>query len=74
MSLTTHRTRKKEERLVAGPRWDDSGHVFATLTGTSIHPNTTLYKNYFFGLRDKAGLPGTHVATARHETGAPKTS
>lgn len=64
-ALAAHRTRKKEERLAAGPRWEDSGHVFTTLTGTPIHPNT-LYRTYFFGLRDKAGLPGLHFHNLRH--------
>lgn len=63
--LQLHRTRKKEERLAAGPRWEDSGHVFTTVYGTPVHPNT-LYRNYFFPLREKAGLPDLHFHDLRH--------
>ena len=32
-ALRAHRTRQKMDRLVAGSRWTDSGHVFATHAG-----------------------------------------
>jgi integrase len=35
-ALRAHRTRQRMERLVAGPRWVDSGHVFATTIGTPL--------------------------------------
>jgi integrase len=35
-SLRAHRTRQRMERLVAGSRWVDSGHVFTTTIGTPI--------------------------------------
>ena len=39
-SLRAHRTRQQMERLVAGSRWVDSGHVFTTMQGTPYHAAT----------------------------------
>ena len=39
-SLRAHRTRQRMERLVAGSRWVDSGHVFTTMHGTPYHAAT----------------------------------
>jgi integrase len=35
-ALRTHRTRQLQERLVAGSRWQETGHVFTTTVGTPM--------------------------------------
>jgi integrase len=42
-ALRAHRTRQRMERLVAGPRWVDSGHVFTTLLGRPMHASTVTH-------------------------------
>ena len=37
LALRAHRTRQKMDQLVAGSRWADSGHVFATMLGRPHH-------------------------------------
>jgi len=44
-SLRAHRTRQIEQRLQAGPSWQDLGLVFATRIGTAIEPRNLL-RNY----------------------------
>jgi hypothetical protein len=39
-ALRAHRTRQRIERLVAGSRWVDCGHVFTTMIGTPLHAAT----------------------------------
>jgi len=36
--LEAHRTRQKRERLLAGSRWTDSGHIFTSRIGTPLEP------------------------------------
>lgn len=38
--MREHRTRQIAERLKAGSLWTDTGHVFATETGTPLGPDT----------------------------------
>ena len=42
-SLRAHRTRQRMERLVAGPRWVDTDHVFATSVGTALDAATVTH-------------------------------
>jgi integrase len=65
-SLTAHRTRQLETKLVAGPRWHGpsysnavpTGYVFTSTTGTILDPRNL--NRYFSRVRAKANLP-THT-------------
>ncbi len=63
-ALTTHRTRQRRERIAAGPRWHDDGHVFATLIGTALDPRNVL-RRYHAALT-AAGLPAQSFHALRH--------
>ncbi len=39
-ALKRRGTAQKAERLLAGPRWQESGHVFTTLQGKPLDPST----------------------------------
>jgi integrase len=38
-ALTEHRDRQRAERMVAGTRWRESGHVFTSTIGTPLEPD-----------------------------------
>lgn len=38
MALREHRTRQLEERMAAGPVWEDTGLVFTTVVGSPVDP------------------------------------
>jgi integrase len=63
-ALSTHRTRQTMERLVAGPRWVDSGHVFTTSIGTPIEAGAV--SRAFHAALDQAGLPPSRFHDLRH--------
>jgi integrase len=63
-ALRAHRTRQKLDRLVAGSRWSDSGHVFATMLGKPHHAATVT--RAFQDALDRAGLPHTRFHDLRH--------
>ncbi len=63
-ALRAHRTRQRMERLVAGSRWVDSGHVFTTLHGTPYHAATIT--RAFQAALDRAGLPRCRFHDLRH--------
>jgi integrase len=63
-ALRGHRTRQKMERLVAGSRWADSGHVFTTTIGTPIEA-AAVTRAYQRAL-DRAGLPRSRFHDLRH--------
>lgn len=63
-ALRSHRTRQRMERLVAGSRWSDSGHVFTTTIGTPIHAATVT--RAFQAVLDRAGLPHSRFHDLRH--------
>ncbi len=63
-ALRAHRTRQRMERLVAGSRWVDSGHVFATLHGTPYHAATVT--RAFQAALTRAGLPRCRFHDLRH--------
>jgi integrase len=63
-ALRAHRTRQKMERLVAGSRWVDSGHVFATSRGTPLDAATVT--RTFQRALAQAGLPHRRFHDLRH--------
>ena len=63
-ALRAHRTRQKADRLVAGSRWTDSGHVFTTLHGTPYHAATIT--RAFQAALARAGLPRCRFHDLRH--------
>ncbi len=62
--LRAHRTRQKEERLVAGSRWVNSGHVFTTTIGTPLHAATVT--RAFQAALKRAKLPDSRFHDLRH--------
>lgn len=62
--LRAHRTRQKEERLVAGSRWVDSGHVFTTTIGRPLHAATVT--RAFQAALKGAELPDSRFHDLRH--------
>ncbi|MFN8127129.1 MAG: tyrosine-type recombinase/integrase, partial [Candidatus Nanopelagicales bacterium] len=63
-ALRAHRTRQKADRLVAGSRWVDSGHVFATMQGKPHHAATIT--RCFQKALDRAKLPDVRFHDLRH--------
>lgn len=63
-ALRAHRTRQRMERLVAGQRWVDTGHVFATTVGTSIE--AAAVTRAFHRALERAGLPHSRFHDLRH--------
>ena len=63
-ALRAHRTRQRMERLVAGSRWVDSGHVFTTTIGTPLHAATVT--RAFQAALDRASLPRSRFHDLRH--------
>jgi integrase len=64
VELRAHRTRQKMDRLVAGSRWVDSGHVFATMLGRPHHAATI--SRAFDQALARAELPHTRFHDLRH--------
>lgn len=64
VELRAHRTRQKEDRLLAGSRWTDSGHVFATMLGRPHHAATIT--RAFQDALDRAKLPDVRFHDLRH--------
>ncbi|HKP53208.1 MAG TPA: site-specific integrase [Chloroflexia bacterium] len=63
-ALRAHRIRQLEERLLAGSRWQDTGHVFTTTIGTPIEPRN--YKRSFDMALKHAGLDHMRIHDMRH--------
>jgi len=63
-ALRAHRTRQRMERLVAGSRWADSGHVFATTIGTPIE--AAAVTRAFHRALARADLPHNRFHDLRH--------
>jgi integrase len=63
-ALRAHRTRQRMERLVAGSRWQDTGHVFATTIGTPIEA-ARVTRSFALAL-ERAGLPHIRFHDLRH--------
>jgi integrase len=63
-ALRQHRVRQLEERIAAGPRWQDGGYVFATAVGTPFdHRNLV---RAFHAALDRAGIPRQPFHQLRH--------
>ncbi len=60
-ALRAHRTRQRMDRLLAGSRWMDTGHVFATTIGTPI--DAAAVTRSFQRLLDRADLPSAASTT-----------
>lgn len=63
-ALRAHRTRQRMDRLAAGSRWVDSGHVFATMNGKPHHAATIT--RAFQDALARAGLPRMRFHDLRH--------
>jgi integrase len=63
-ALKAHRTRQKMDRLLAGSRWVDSGHVFATMLGRPHHA-ATITRSFQKALT-RAELPDVRFHDLRH--------
>ena len=63
-ALRRHRTGQREDRLRAGPHWQDSGLVFTTSSGTVIDGQNLL--RAFRGHLKRAGLPPIRFHDLRH--------
>ncbi len=63
-ALRSHRTRQRMERLVAGSRWVDSGHVFTTTIGTPVHAASVT--RAFQAALSRAELPRSRFHDLRH--------
>jgi integrase len=63
-ALREHRSRQAADRLGAGPACVDSGLVFTTAHGTPIEPRNL--NRHWYGVRDRAGLPGVRLHDLRH--------
>ncbi len=63
-ALRAHRTRQRMERLVAGSRWQDTGHVFATSIGTPIEA-ARVSRSFALAL-ERAGLHHIRFHDLRH--------
>lgn len=62
--LKAHRRRQREERLLAGPLWTDTGLVFTEEDGSGVHPDR--YTRRFAALVKKAGVPQIRLHDVRH--------
>ncbi len=64
-ALQHHRKRQAEEKLKAGPLYEDQGLVFATLRGTPLEATNIVSRSYKPLLR-QAGLPDIRFHDLRH--------
>jgi integrase len=63
-AIHAHRTRQKMERLMAGSRWVDTGHVFTTTIGTPLE--AAVVTRAFQRALSRAGLPRSRFHDLRH--------
>jgi integrase len=63
-ALKAHRTRQLEERMAAGPDWQDNGLVFTTPIGTAIDDSNL--RRAFYAVLKAAGLPQRGFHALRH--------
>jgi integrase len=63
-ALREHRQRQREERLLQGPRWRETGLVFTSTIGTPLDPRN-VYRLYQ-GALGQAGLPLRRFHDLRH--------
>ncbi|MGD0946780.1 MAG: site-specific integrase [Candidatus Binatia bacterium] len=63
-ALRSHRARQLEARLLAGSRWQETGHVFTTSIGTPM--DASRVSKQFRRALAKAGLPHKRFHDLRH--------
>jgi integrase len=63
-ALRAHRARQAAERLKAGTRWQDTGHVFTTPIGTPVDPRNLTME--YHRVTVKAGLGKRRMHALRH--------
>jgi len=63
-ALREHRVRQMEDRLAAGPLWQDHGLIFASEVGTPMDPDN--FSHSFARLCERAGLGHWHPHELRH--------
>ncbi|MDP9406448.1 MAG: tyrosine-type recombinase/integrase [Actinomycetota bacterium] len=63
-ALRAHRTAQREERLAAGPLWEDHGLVFAQVNGRPIDPRRDW--GQWKELLHAAGVRDARLHDARH--------
>ena len=63
-ALASHRRFQAEERLAAGPQWEDNDLVIATRTGRVVSPRN--FDTTFARLVEKAGVPRLSSHGLRH--------
>ncbi len=63
-ALRAHRSRQGQERLLCGPAWTDTGHLFTHPDGTEIHPQR--FSAWFRQHARAAGLPSIRLHDVRH--------
>ncbi|HEU5378212.1 MAG TPA: site-specific integrase, partial [Ktedonobacteraceae bacterium] len=64
-ALKRHRVRQVEEKLKAGPAWQDHDYVFCTSIGTHLNPTRDIL-DQLKKLLEKAGLPDVRFHDLRH--------
>ena len=62
--LKSHRKAQMEERMAAGPAWQETGRVFTAVDGSILHPQTL--SGAFERLAKSAGLPPIGIHGLRH--------
>lgn len=62
--LRKHRTQQIQDRLIAGPLWEDNGFVFCNELGGHLSPNT-IYHNYK-RIVASIGIPDARLHDLRH--------
>jgi integrase len=65
-ALRQHRERQVENKVKAGPAWQEHDYVFCTLTGTHLRPNHVF--DEFKKILKRAGLPSIRFHDLRHST------
>ncbi len=63
-ALRTHRARQLQERLFAGPKWQEQGLVFTTTIGTPLEPRNVT--RHFHRTLTRTGLPPKRFHDLRH--------
>jgi integrase len=59
-----HQSRRRRDRLAAGPAWEDSGRMFTNETGAPLNPDWISRR--FKAMAKEAGLPVIKFHAARH--------
>lgn len=63
-ALRAHKVRQLEERLKAGDKWKESGHVFTSTIGTPMEPSN--FRRAFQKLLARAGIEHMRIHDMRH--------